>query len=303
MPRSRAHVLAVCGHESAHGAALRRLAGPDTGVVTGGRELARALAARPAGQDVVVVPMTLGRDLELVADAARTVRGLPPGSRRGVAVARPFGTAEHLIGWLRAAATTVPADAALLLTAPAGDPYEDAELYRVARLVRCYGRHRLVETAFVGGDPDPVEGVRRCALLGARRIALLPASFTPVPRPSAIDGVRMLDAGPLLGPAALAAVLAARVADAGRLLRESGDDGVDRAVGAAHGHGLGHTHGPGEGHTHTHLHGPGADHDPHHGSGEDPSHSHSPQAHTHVHSPTPSPHARPVASAGARSHP
>ncbi|MGW4805491.1 cobalamin biosynthesis protein CbiX, partial [Kitasatospora sp. NPDC004272] len=220
MSGTRAHVLAVCGYESGHGSALRHLAGPDTTVVTSGRELYRALAARPARQDTAVVPMTLGRDPELVADTARTVRALPPEAHRAdpsagvLAVADPFGDAGHLTGWLRAAAATVPDAAALLLTAPGGDPYQDAELYRVAHLVRRYGRHRLVECALTGGDPDPAEAVRRCALLGARQVAVLPASFLPPAGPDAPAGTTVLDAGPLLGPAATAAVLSARAAAA-----------------------------------------------------------------------------------------
>ncbi|MEK8174376.1 hypothetical protein NKH77_51405 [Streptomyces sp. M19] len=37
-------------------------------------------------------------------------------------LAEPFGTAEHLVGWLRAAAARMPEDRALLVTAPSGDP-------------------------------------------------------------------------------------------------------------------------------------------------------------------------------------
>ncbi|MFD7643409.1 cobalamin biosynthesis protein CbiX [Kitasatospora sp. NPDC059795] len=293
----RIRVLAVCGHEAAGGAALHHLTGPDTAVVGTGRALYRALAADPARQGVAVVPMTLGRDPELVADTARTVRALPPDLRGGVAVAAPFGTSEHLVGWLRAAAATVPTAAALLLTAPGADPYQDAELFRVAHLVQRHGRHRLVETALLGDDLDAGEGVRRCALLGARAVAVLSASFLPPGRATAPDGVSVTDAGPLLGPAALAAVLSARAADAVRRLRENRDDGIGRALVAADGHGLAHTHGPGA--DHDHHHGPG-DHEHHHrhGPGEGRSPDHSPQA-QHTHS---SPDARPLAATGARSH-
>ncbi|GAA2115157.1 hypothetical protein GCM10009759_59990 [Kitasatospora saccharophila] len=277
MSGTRTRVLAVCGHEAGHGTALRHLAGPATTVVTGGRELHRALAARPAGQDTAVVPMTFGRDPELAADAARAVRALPPGERRGAVVAEPFGTPGHLVGWLRAAASTVPAEAALLLTAPTGDPYQDAELYRVAHLVRRYGRHRLVEGALIGGDPDPAEAVRRCALLGARQVAVLSAAFLPPVPPPAPAGVSVLDTGPLLSPAALAAVLSARAAAAVRRLHDTGEDGTAAALAAAGQHGPAHSHGPDGGHGHHH---------PHHGPGAGHSHGHapqSPQAQQHVH--------------------
>ncbi|MEV8453196.1 cobalamin biosynthesis protein CbiX [Streptomyces sp. NPDC052095] len=293
-------VVAVCGYESAQGAALRHLVRPGTAVVASGRELFRTLAARPARQNVAIVPITLGRDPELVADAARTVRALPAALRPGVAVTEPFGTVDHLVGWLRAAASTVPAEAALLLTAPAGDPYQDAELDRVAHLVRRYGQHRLVQTALIGGEPDPAEGAWRCARLGARRIAVLSASFTGAPVPSGTEGAAVFAVDPLLSPAAIDAVLAARVTAADRLLREHGEDGVARALGAADTYGLNHSHGPG----HDHHHGPGHDHHHDHGLGEGRSHSHSPhEQHTRIHAHTPPPNVRPAASAGTRSHP
>ncbi|MFJ4674730.1 cobalamin biosynthesis protein CbiX [Kitasatospora sp. NPDC088783] len=288
MSGTRIHVLAVCGHEAGHGTALRQLAGPDTTVVTSGRELYRALAARPARQDTAVVPMTLGRDPGLIADAARTVRALPPDLRRTVAVADPFGGPEHLVGWLRAAASAVPAEAALLLTAPGGDPHQDAELDRVAHLVRRYGRHRLVQTALPGGDPDPAEGVRRCVLLGARQVAVLPASFVPAAPPPAPAKVTVLDAGPLLGPAALAAVLSARATAAVRRLHDSGEDGLAAALAAADRHGPAHSHGPDGGHSHGPDGGHGHDdHHPHHGPGAGHSHDHAPpppKAQQHIHS-------------------
>lgn len=168
-------VVAVYGHEAGDGQALRDFAGPDVLVVPGGRELIRALAGlRRSGEEACVVPMTLGRDPELVADTARTLRALPAGQTSGTLLAQPFGTARHLIAWLRAAALRAPKTSALLVTAPTGGLYDDAELHRIARLVHGYGSHRLVEVALTGGDPDLAEGIRRCGLLGASRVTLLP---------------------------------------------------------------------------------------------------------------------------------
>ncbi|MEV6164774.1 cobalamin biosynthesis protein CbiX [Streptomyces sp. NPDC052052] len=257
----RCRVIAVCGHEAAFGSALHGLVDPAVTVVRSGRELFRSIAGpRRPGEDVCVVPMTLGRDPELVADTARTLRALPVAERSGTVLAAPFGTSQHLVAWLRAAAGRTPGSSALLLTAPSGDPFDDAELYRVASLVRRYGNHPLVEVAFTGGDPDPAEGVRRCGLLGASRVVLLPAAFA---RPEAPDvpGVHVDRAGPLVPPAALARVLAERVADA-RRAAEHGDDGIAGGLRAAddHGHshshpaGEGHDHGRGHGHTHTYQH-------------------------------------------------
>ncbi|MEU8704582.1 cobalamin biosynthesis protein CbiX [Streptomyces sp. NPDC048565] len=281
----RHRVVAVYGHEAGDGEALRDLVGPEALVVRGGRELIRALAGlRRSGDMACVVPMTLGRDPELVADTARTLRALPAGQTTGTLLAEPFGTGGHLVARLRAAANRTPGTSALLVTAPTGGLFDDAELYRIARLVHGYGTHRLVEVALTGGDPDPAEGVRRCGLLGASRVTLLPAAFalTEVPAPG-VPGVTVTSAGPVVSRAALARVLAERVTDARLRWNRSQDDGIATGLTAADDHGHSHTHPPGEGHghghSHSHTHPPGEEH----GHGHDHGHSHPhPHAHTHV---------------------
>lgn len=273
----RCAVIAVCGHEAAYGRALDGLVDPGVSVVPSGRELFRSISAHlRRGEETVVVPMTLGRDPELVADTARTLRAVPAGERGATVLAAPFGTAQHLVGWLRAAAGRVPEASALLVTAPSGDPFEDAELYRIAALVRRYGRHALVEVAFTGGDPDPAEGVRRCGLLGAERVTLLPAGFAPPEAPEVTGAARLpVDrAGPLVPASALRRVLAERVADARRRRREHGDDGIATGLTAAENHGHSHTHPPGEGHDHDHHHGHGPGHHHDHGPGHTHTHQH-----------------------------
>lgn len=267
----RCAVIAVCGREAAYGRALDALVGPGVHVVPGGRELFRSVSAHlRRGEETAVVPMTLGRDPELVADTARILRAVPGGEQAATVLTEPFGTAQHLVGWLRAAAGRVPATSALLVTAPAGDPFEDAELYRIAALVRRYGRHALVEVAFTGGDPDPAEGVRRCGLLGAERVTLLPAGFAApeLPELSGAAGPAVDRAGPLVSASALRRVLAERVADARRRRSEQGDDGIAAGLTAAGNHGHSHTHPPGGGHGHEH--GSGHHHD--HGPGHSPTH-------------------------------
>ncbi|WP_063837407.1 hypothetical protein, partial [Streptomyces sp. NRRL WC-3549] len=203
-------VVAVYGHEAADGGALRDLAGPEVLVVPGGRELIRALAGlRRSGQDACVVPMTLGRDPELVADTARTLRALPAAQTSGTLLAEPFGTGRHLVAWLRAVANRTPQGPALLVTAPTGGLFDDAELYRIARLVHGYGSHRSVEVAFTGGDPDVAEGVRRCGLLGDSRVTLLSAAFH-LPEVPRVPGVTVTSAGPTVSRPALARILAER---------------------------------------------------------------------------------------------
>lgn len=262
-----ARVVAVGGHESDDGRALPPLLRPGAIPVARGRELFRAVAeSRSAGESVCVVPMTLGRDAELVADAARTLLALPAEHRSGTVLAAPFGTAEHLVGWLRAAATRVPTHHALLVTAPSGDPFDDAELYRIARLVRQYGHHRTVEVALSGGDPDPREGVRRCRALGAERVTLLPAAWAV---PDAPDPECSETRGPLLSPSAIEGVLSSRVRDAWHRLHEHGDDGMSAGLTAAHGHSHSHDHdidhGPAHGDVPRHQHEAGSGH--HHDSG------------------------------------
>ena len=304
-------VVAVCGHESDGGSALRDLLAPGPGptpgptpgpvpgpgefplsLVTGGRELLQCIRdlLRRQGPDdrqepLCVVPMTLGRDPELVADAARTLLALPVEERDRVVLAEPFGTAQHLVGWLRAAANQVPVEAGLLVTAPSGGPFEDAELFRIARLVRQYGRHRIVEVAFTDGDPDPAEGARRCRLLGAQRVALLPAAFVqpqpqPQRQPRPAQAEAILPVGPLLPAPALLRVVDARVTAARSRRRDRGESGIAAGLSAAHGHGLSHSHSHGDQGDHGHSHGDHGHGD--HGHG-DHGHSH----HSHDHSDVP----------------
>lgn len=271
----RRAVIAVCGHEAGYGRALEGLVDPGVSVVPSGRELFRSISAhRRRGAETAVVPMTLGRDPELVADTARTLRAVAGGDRAATVLTEPFGTAQHLVGWLRAAAGRVAEDSALLVTAPSGDPFEDAELYRIAALVRRYGRHALVEVAFTGGDPDPAEGVRRCRLLGAERVTLLPAGFAApeMPELTGPAGPPVDRTGPLVPASGLRRVLAERVADALRRRREHGDDGIAAGLTAAANHGHSHTHPPGEGHDHGHGHEHGSGH--HHPHGPDHPHPH-----------------------------
>ncbi|MFE5581147.1 cobalamin biosynthesis protein CbiX [Kitasatospora sp. NPDC056531] len=256
-----ATVVLAGGHESDGGrdlAALVEHRSTPTGpavhaVAAAGRplvEAVRSALAATAGP-VCVVPMTLGRDPGLVADTARALRWLAADQGRGrLALTAPFGAAEHLIGWLRAAAG-VGGEGAVLVTAPAAGPFEDAELFRIARLVRQYGRHRWVEVALAGGDPDPAEGAERCRLLGAAEVTAVPASFGPALR-TALSGVR--DGGPLLRPSAIAGVVVARTSAALHLLGH-GEDGIAAGLDAEHGHGYAHSHGPGEAHSHGHHHG------------------------------------------------
>ena len=252
--RPEALVL-VGGHESRDGRALAALAAwpellgePPLRIAAAGRPLAAAIGQKAGTQGfrgpVVVVPMTLGRDPRLVADTARTVRWIARDRPAGaVVLAEPFGTPDHLVSWLRAACRTHPSDTAILIAAPAADPFDDAELHRIAALVRVFGTHPLVEVALLTpGDHALQAGIERCRRLGADRVTVVPASF----------GTPAGAAGPLLAPVAVASVVSARVAAACRRLVESGEDGVSAALEADHHHGFAHAHDHDDNHGHTH---------------------------------------------------
>jgi sirohydrochlorin cobaltochelatase len=157
-------------------------------------------------------------------------RNRPAGT---IALAEPFGTIDHLVSWLRAACRKHPDDDAILIVATAADPFDDAELHRVAALVRVFGTHRLVEVALLTpGEHELQDGFERCRRLGAERIAVVPASFGSFAGAPA----------PLLAPVAVASVISARVAHACRRLAERDEDGIGLALAADHHHGFAHAH-------------------------------------------------------------
>ncbi|ACU72612.1 conserved hypothetical protein [Catenulispora acidiphila DSM 44928] len=250
---ARAAVVIVGGHEGGGRVAVDPLVeyGPLLCAASAGRQLDESLYQALDSSDlpVCVVPMTLGRDPQLVAGIARTLTVLSRGAAAGrVVLAESFGTAALLTGWLRVAVAGAArrhggTDLAMLVTANAANRFDDAELFRIARLVKVQEGLPWVEVAFRGGDPDLAEGIDRCGRLGARRVAVVPADFgagtdapmsgvTDTPMPSVIDG------GPLLSPSAISGMLATRVA--GALLKLTrGDDGIAAGLDADHGHGHG----------------------------------------------------------------
>jgi hypothetical protein len=179
-------------------------------------------------------------------------------------MAAPFGTTTLLTEWLRTAVADVLSqygggpDLAVLLTANAANRFDDAELFRIAHLVKTQEDVPRVEVAFggsgsgSGSGPGLAEGVARCRQLGARRVAVIPADFAPVtdapvtdtPTPALTPALtpapvpEVIMGGPLLTPAAVSAVLAARIADA-MLKLSQGDDGIAAGLDADHRHGHG----------------------------------------------------------------
>lgn len=242
---ARAAVVIVGGHEGGAGVAVDPLVdqGPLLRATSARQRLDETVHQALDSTDlpVCVVPMTLGRDPHLIADSARTLLGLTGSAAAGrVTLAEAFGNEALLTGWLRVAVAAVAGgdggkDLAVLLTANAANRFDDAELFRIAHLVRVQDGVPWVEVAFRGGDPDVAAGVRRCEQLGARKVAVVPADFGPATdtlMPNVIDG------GPLLAPAMISGMLQTRIA--GALLRLSqGDDGIAAGLDADHGHGHG----------------------------------------------------------------
>ncbi|MCC2318680.1 sirohydrochlorin chelatase, partial [Cellulomonas chengniuliangii] len=261
----QARLVLVGGHESRQGADLERLPAllPGAVVTAPGRPLhdrVRALLGS-AGGPVAVLPMTWGRDPVAVADTARTLQWLASGDARGrVVLCEPFGTIDHLVALLRTAAARTAAaqsDAALVIAAPKADPFDDAELHRVAHLVRAHGAGLEVGVACVGADPDLAAAVGRARLLGADSVVVVPAGFAASsPVPAALDGASFY--GPLLSDQAVARIVTERVAAAAHGL-EHGRDGIAEGLEADHGHGYAHSHevvpgSGGHGHPHGHSH-------------------------------------------------
>lgn len=213
-------VVLTGGHES--------LGGWVPGIVGAGRALHTALEATDSA---VIVPMTLGRDPERAEIAAQTLRWLSRDRAPGaLLLARPLGTPTHLIGWLRAAATGTDPGDAVLIAAPSDAPEQDAELFRVARLVRQYSALHWVEVALLGGDPDITDAIDRCRRLGARGVTVLPAALVAPRIPPDTPDVRY--SGPLLGTAAVRRLIEERVADAEHRWVRHDDDGLGATAGA-----------------------------------------------------------------------
>ena len=275
-------MVLVGGHESGNGADLAFVPDlmPGALVTPAGRPLHNLLtqllgrsreAPGSLPQPVVVQPMTFGRNPTLVADTAKTLHWLSgqdgtSDAAAPLALADPFGTSDHLTAWLRTAATEVrrrTPDAAVLITADASNPFDDAELHRIAHLVRTHGAGNLVETAAVEDADALRKAVQRLRLLGSKQTVVVPAGFRrepfvhgePVPfGVGDFSGTRFY--GPLLSEQAVLRVVRERVRGALHALGH-GRTGIDAGLLADHGHGYAHSHAFEEtgGHSHPHSHG------------------------------------------------
>lgn len=280
--------ILVAGHESADGADVRYLEqARDRWFVTPiGRPLHNLLTRHLSSGDgpIVVVPMTMGRNPTLVADTAKTVRWLTSASQR-LALAAPFGSPDHLISWLRLAATSIRSrspDAAMVIQAPSSDPFDEAELHRVAHLVRTHGAGNVVEVATTHTDDDLVDVLQRLRRLGHPHAVVVPAGFrrqSPVP----LDDSRFAGCefyGPLMSEQAAIRIIDARIRDAVHELAH-GRTGVESGLMADHGHGYAHSHAFDDSSAGAHGHGHGHQSHPGDDPGTEHNHRHPATASSH----------------------
>ncbi|MCD4523956.1 sirohydrochlorin chelatase [Nocardioides sp. cx-173] len=257
--------ILVGGHESANGADLLPLLKtlPSALVSRPGRALHDAVVTELAagGSVVAVLPMTWGRDPGMVADTAKTLRWLAGGAGAGrLTLCADFGTQDHLVAWLRRAAIETARDrpgAGLLLAAAAANPFDDADLHRVAHLVRAHGAGVPVEPACLSDAADLASAVQRARLLGSDEVIVVPAGFAQSAPPTALPAERVSFFGPLLSPQSIVDVVRRRTREARHDLTH-GDDGIAAGLLADHGHGYAHPHArEGEvGHAHPHPQAP-----------------------------------------------
>ena len=260
-------VVLAGGHESADGADLAFIRDEDPGiaVTASGRPLHNVLTRLlPAVEGpVVVVPMTFGRNPTFVADTAKTLKWLADRGGNRLVLADPFGTIDHLTAWLRTAAGEVrkrDPEAALVISAEAANPFDDAELYRIAHLVRTHGAGNVVEVAVTRKEADLQDVLHRLRLLGSDRAVVVPAGFQREPAvrfgSDGFEGARFY--GPLMSRRAVLRVIGERTAGALHALSH-GHTGIDAGLQADHGHGYAHSHAfeesQGAGHGHSHNHG------------------------------------------------
>ena len=276
-------LVLVTGHEAREADGLLPLAQTLTAeglaaevVVCPGRALHHRVRELLLRRDLVaVLPMTWGRDPVLVADTAKALQWLTATTAAGRAVlCQNLGTPDHLVAHLRRAVREAAGrpGAGVLLTAASQNPFDDAELHRLAHLVRTHGAGVEVEVACLRAGLEAADldrAVDRCRRLGMEEVVVVPADLarsSPAElRPGdTADAGRWQDVrffGPLVSDSSLVGTVAARLTEARHGLAH-GDDGIAAGLGADHGHGYAHSHAVegaehahGRSHGHPHAHG------------------------------------------------
>lgn len=242
-------IIALCGSDASPQLVSKALSHTeyDAHVVSSVAELHRSLTAMlsDAHGTVVVMPMTSGRNLTLISDAARACRWAARNyPDAGLCLAdAPLSTTTTL-AWLRQGLRKHTSDTTIaILTSAAIDPFSDAELFRIARLAWTNSSGATVAVAF--DDVFPSVDETTALYSGAK----------PNAQFAIIRADLHMSEGqyPLISPAALGAAIAASARRAVHLLNSHRDNGIDRSLLADHEHGYAHSHGDDNGHSHSHL--------------------------------------------------
>lgn len=214
-------------------------------------ELERVLSRGPPR--VVAVPLSLFACDPLAAELAGVLRWARARWPQAVFLqSPPLGTTKHVVGWAsgqaRSALTKhapslgarpgedgLDGSASALLVVGAGScAAVNAEVCAAARLLAEAHDYELAEVAFArDARPTVSEGLRRLTRLGARRIVLVPLTLLDGQIYRAVCGQAeaakngdVVLCGPLVTPAAAAAVVRRRYDDAVERWLTSNDDGL-----------------------------------------------------------------------------
>lgn len=264
-------MILVGGHESNHASSLAALSAPiaatltqrdlDCKVLTAG--VGRALHNRVATalgkyQRVVVLPMTFGRNPTMIADAAKTLKWLGRDDPTRLCLAQPFASTDLLAAWLRQAANQVVEShpgAALIIAIPKSNPFDEAEMHRLAYLVGTNSRIDRVEVAVADTQEEMAKYVDELRKLGYTQVAVVPAGFDDCRQ--LCKHLNVIYVGPLMSQSAIQRIVGERVVEALHALSH-GDAGIEAGLEADHGHGYAHSHAfdesQGQSHHHHHHH-------------------------------------------------
>lgn len=214
-------------------------------IATTGRELEDVLRATSPATAVTVVPMSTGRDLTSITQAAQALRWFRdqnPGS--SVCIAGPVVNDTYTIAQYRKHIRSLASQVdGVIFLSQAVDPFADAELVRRLRLAQHNSEQVSVEVAFDGTWPTLDTTRNRLARLDCDSVAVVRADF----------GVAGGDQQALFSPGALSTAVRLAAETAEHMLHH-GDDGIAAALLADHEQGFAHSHGD-EDHSHSHEHG------------------------------------------------
>lgn len=202
---------------------------------------------------IVVMPMTSGRNLPLIADTAKVCQWFKRNHKDVcVALAAPPLNTTTTLASLRATLRreTSPSDIAVVCSATI-DPFADAELFRIARLAWTHSSGADVVVAFDDVYPSVSQAL-------APYKATLDVDAQRQTRRSTViraDLQATANQKPLLSSTALSTAISQSAKTALHLLQSHHDDGIEAALLADHEHGYAHSHGEDDDHSHHHGHG------------------------------------------------